>query len=174
MNSRAMVFGRWLMLSIGIACLAGCGIKTRPRAPEDVRPEQILDLRATSVADGIQLAWTRPDRYQNRDQMRDLNDFLILRAADNAPMKELSKVPVTDQQRFQQQHHMLLVDKDALMNHRYRYQVISQTSDGYQSLPSNEVTLVRTLPPVVPGAGHLSQHAPGASSQESGTAAHAP
>src|SRR5208282_2546939 len=61
MNSRAMVFGRWLMLSIGIACLAGCGIKTRPRAPEDVRPEQILDLRATSVADGIQLAWTRPD-----------------------------------------------------------------------------------------------------------------
>ncbi|HTY55327.1 MAG TPA: hypothetical protein VMB26_09005 [Candidatus Binataceae bacterium] len=159
MSSRTLVFGTWMMLAV-VVC-SGCGIKTKPRAPEDVRPEQIVDLRATSVADGIQLAWTRPDRYQNHDQMRDLSDFLVLRGTGNQPMVAVGKLPVTDQQRFQQQHHMLLVDRDAKLNQHYRYQIISETSDGYQSLPSNEAALVRVATSQ-PAAGQTSQHpAPG-------------
>jgi len=172
MSSRATAFGVWLVLLVGLACWPGCGIKTRPRPPEDVRPEQIRDLRAKPVAAGIELAWTRPDKYQNGDRMRDLSEFVLLRGEDREPMTEVAKLPITDQQRFQQQHHMLLTDKGTLMNHRYRYQVISLTSDGYQSLPSNEAVLIRTPPPE-PGAGHLTPHASATKSQP-GDGAQAP
>ena len=164
MSSRATAFGAWLVLSIGLACWSGCGIKTRPRAPEDVRPEQIVDLRAKPVADGIQLAWSRPEKYQNGDRMRDLSEFVVLRGADSEPVTEVAKLPITDQQRFQQQRHLLLTDKGTLMNHRYRYRVISLTSDGYQSLPSNEAVLIRTPPPE-PVAGHSTRHAPAMTAQ---------
>ncbi len=170
MSSRAIAWRAWLALSIGLACSAGCGIKTRPRPPEDIRPEQIVDLRAKPVADGIQLAWTRPEKYQNGDRMRDLSEFVVLRGEDGEPVTEVGKLPITDQQRFQQQHHMLLTDKGTLMNHRYRYQVISLTSDGYQSLPSNEAVLIRTPPPE-PGVGPLTPHAPATKSQPNGAPA---
>jgi len=165
MRTRTAAFTAWLLLSLGLAFWPGCGIKTKPRAPEDVRPEQIIDLRANSVVDGIQLAWTRPERYQNGDRMRDLSEFIVLRGADSEPVTEVAKVPVTDQQRFQLQHHLFLVDKGTLMKHRYRYRVISRTSDGYESLPSNEAALVRT-----PSTEreHLTQHAPAATSQPGG------
>jgi len=166
MKSRATTLSL-IAISIALIVCHGCGIKTRVRAPEDVRPEQIVDLRAISVADGIRLSWTRPDRYQNRDPMRDLSDFLVLRGSDDQPMEQVAKIPITDQQRFQQQHHMLLVDKDALMNHRYRYQIISETSDGYQSRPSNEVVLVRTPPPQF-GAAQLGRQLPAVKSQAGG------
>lgn len=169
MRSRSIAFRAWLVLSIGLACWSGCGIKTRPRPPEDVRPEQILDLRAKPVADGIQLAWTRPDKYQNGDRMRDLSEFVVLRGEGSEPVAEVGKVPITDQQRFQQQHNMFLVDKGTLMNHRYRYQVISLTSDGYQSRPSNEAAIIRTPPPE-PGVGPSTPHARATKSQPSGAA----
>jgi hypothetical protein len=169
MNFPPRALAALLAIAIGLVTCPGCGIKTRVRAPEDVRPEQIVDLSATSVADGIRLSWTRPDRYQNRDPMRDLNDFLVLRGSDNQPMAQIAKLPITDQQRFQQQHHMLLVDKDALMNHRYRYRIISETSDGYQSLPSNEVVLERT-PPRQFGNAQPGRHLPAANSHTDGTA----
>ncbi|MGD0076457.1 MAG: hypothetical protein ABSD31_19305 [Candidatus Binataceae bacterium] len=156
MSTRAIALRAWLALSIGVTCLAGCGIKTRPRPPEDVRPEVIADLRARPVGDGIRLDWTRPEKYQNGDRMRDLSEFVLLRAEGNELLSEVAKLPVTDQQRFQQQHDMYLVDKGTLMGHRYRYRVISLTSDGYQSLPSNEAAIVRTPPPQ-PGAARASQ-----------------
>ncbi len=134
---------------------SGCGIKTRPRPPEDVRPEAIADLRATSVANGIELAWSRPERYQDSSRMRDLGEFLVLRGSDDGALAELTTLPVTDRERFEHQHRLLFLDTGALMNHRYRYRIISRTTDGYESVPSNEASLTRTLPPPPPDPEHF-------------------
>lgn len=145
----------WILLLCGLVSWSGCGIKTRPRPAEDVRPEPIVDLRAKSVAKGIELAWNRPDRYQDGARMRDLGEFVVLRGSDDGALAELTTLPITDRERFQQQRHLLFLDTGALMNHRYRYRVISRTTDGYESVPSNEAMLTRTLPPPAPDPEHF-------------------
>ena len=155
MRNRIAARSAWILLLIGLASWFGCGIKTRPRPPEDVRPEPIVDLRAKSVAKGIELAWSRPEHYQDGTRMRDLGEFVVLRGSDDGAPAELTTLPITDRERFQQQRRLLFLDSGALMNHRYRYRVISRTTDGYESVPSNEAMLTRTLPPPEPDPEHF-------------------
>ena len=77
---------------------------------------------------------------------------MILRAEGSAPMVALVKVPVTDQQRFSVQHEFDYLDAETVIGDRYRYQVVSETSDGYASEASNEVDFarVKALPPPNP------------------------
>ncbi len=154
-NRMVTLRGLWMLLLIGLAAWPGCGIKTRPRPPEYVRPESIGDLRAKSVAKGIELAWSRPERYQDGTRMRDLGEFVVLRGSDDGALAELTTLPITDRERFQQERHFLFLDAGALMNHRYRYRIISRTTDDYESVPSNEAMLTRTLPPLVPDPEHF-------------------
>ncbi len=93
--------------------------------------------------------------YQDGATMRDLSEFVILRGLDNEPLSELVKLPLTDQQRFQQERRLLFLDTRAELNHRYRYRVISRTSDGYESVPSNPVVTTRTPPLPSPDAEHF-------------------
>ncbi len=156
MRNRIVTYrSAWVLLLIALVAWSGCGIKTRPRPPEDVRPEPIADLRAKSVAKGIELAWSRPDRYQDGARMRDLDEFVVLRGSAEGALAELTTLPITDRERFQQQRHLLFLDTGALMNHRYRYRVISRTTDGYESVPSNEAMLTRTVPPPAPDPEHF-------------------
>lgn len=128
----------------------GCGVKSAPVPPEHARPERILDLRAQSVRGGVRLSWSRPRRYAGGDTMRDLAGFTILRADGVGGYRKLVEIPVTDQERFQLRREFGFTDRNTLVGGEYRYVVISRTTDGYESLPSNEAALRRTEPPPAP------------------------
>lgn len=139
--------GILLLTTISVALVyAGCGIKGRPLPPELVRPERITDLEAVSVANGVRIRWSRPERYTGGARMRDLGKFEILRATAGGAPSVIAEVPITDLQRFRQQRHFVYVDTDTTVGQRYRYQIISFTTDDYESLPSNQAEIARTVP----------------------------
>lgn len=138
----------WLLaLLIG---WAGCGIKSRPVPPEFARPVPISDLQAQSAAAGISLRWSRPLRFVGGGTVRNLAVFRIYRADDDGPLALLNALPVTDLARFRQAHRFSYLDTTAVLGSRYRYEVVAATTDGYESLPSNVVSVVRVRPTPTP------------------------
>lgn len=141
----------WVVgIALLAATLAGCGVKNEPIPPQEARPERILDLRAESVASGIKLEWGRPFHYQGGARLRDLGGFVILRSDNGGPMKRLIEVPVTDRGKFRVAKRFTYIDRATKIGSNYRYAVISETTDNYRSLPSNEVELKRVVPPPPP------------------------
>lgn len=121
----------------------GCGVKSQPIPLEYAVPERIADLRAVSARGGIQLVWGRPERYVGGRKMTGLGRFEVFRAEENGPYRSLAEIPVTDQERFQQQHRFTYLDRAARLGGSYRYEVFSRTLDGYQSAPSNKIEVTR-------------------------------
>lgn len=150
MKPRFMRGTIWPLAIAAAIAAAGCGVKSEPLAPGQVLPARILNLRASAAPGGIELAWPRPTHYANGNIMHDLSDFVILRAAGDGPMTPLVEIPVTDQERIQIQREFTYLDNETKLGERYRYVVIEETSDGYRSLPSNEVEFVRSKPPPPP------------------------
>lgn len=147
--------GKWLTLTLAIAALAsaiflGCGVKSQPIPPEAARPEKIVSLEAVNVKEGVRLSWDRPDNYAGGEKMKDLGGFSISRSEEGKPVQKIGDVQVTDQGRFQVQRTFEFMDVNTLMGHTYRYQVTSNTTDGYVSQPSNEATIVRKKPSAPP------------------------
>ena len=85
------------------------------------------------------LSWARPDQTAGGGKLSDLGSFDVERAENTGAFQQLIEIPVTDQDRFQQQRKFTYLDGGAEVGHHYRYQVISSTLDGYRSEP-------RTLP----------------------------
>ena len=137
-----------LLLCVALANLGwlGCGVKSLPIPPEAARPEKIQNLEASSSNNGIRLSWTRPETYAGGARMKDLGGFTIARAGADGSYQKLEDVPVTDQGRFQIQHTFNYTDSAAEVGGTYRYYVISNTTDGYHSEPSNVATIVRRAP----------------------------
>jgi hypothetical protein len=135
---------------VAAATWVGCGVKSLPIPPEYAMPERIMNLSADSEKRGIELTWGRPDRYAGGDTLRDLARFIVTRSDAGAPYEEIKEISVTDQDRFQKQRVFQYLDRNTVVGQSYRYRVISETSDGYKSDPSNEVTMVRTIPPPPP------------------------
>ena len=144
---RAMPFAA-LLLCVALISLGwlGCGVKSVPIPPEAARPEQIQNLEATSANNGVRLSWTRPENYAGGQRMRDLAGFTIARAGTDGSYQRVGDVPITDQGRFQVQHTFTYTDSAAEIGSSYRYYVVSNTTDGYQSVPSNVATIVRRAP----------------------------
>jgi hypothetical protein len=126
---------------LAISTAPGCGVKSAPIPPEAARPQQILDLEAIPERHGIQLTWTRPEQYSSGKSMKDLSGFTVMRADGQDQYQPIVEVPVTDQERFQVATHFSYTDNTAAPGHYYRYEVVSHTTDGYKSLPSNEAAL---------------------------------
>ncbi len=126
---------------LAVAIAPGCGVKNAPIPPEAARPQQILDLEAIPERRGIQLTWSRPEQYASGKSMRDLAGFTVMRADGQDQYQPLVEVPITDQERFQVATRFTYTDNTAAPNHFYRYEVVSHTTDGYKSLPSNEAAL---------------------------------
>lgn len=78
--------------------------------------------------------------------MSDLDRFVVLRAEPGEQFTSVASVGLTDKERFQQQRQLSFVDSGAQLGRSYRYEVIALTTDGYQSVPSNQVELVRAPP----------------------------
>jgi hypothetical protein len=124
----------------------GCGVKSPPIPPEQAVPERIVGLNASSEKDGVLLSWERPDHTAGGGKMRDLGSFEVDRAEDTGAFRSLTEIPVTDQDRFQQQRKFTYLDAGAQVGHHYRYQVISSTLDAYRSDPSNQAEITHALP----------------------------
>jgi len=133
--------------ALAVAVVAtGCGVKSPPVAPQQAMPERIVGLEATAQKNGVRLSWERPDRTAGGHSIRDLGSFEVERAEDTATFEPLVNIPVTDQDRFQQQRKFTYLDAAAQIGHHYRYQVISATQDSYRSDPSNEAEITYQPP----------------------------
>jgi hypothetical protein len=146
--NRESTGGKWLLLALAIVALAnvvflGCGVKSMPIPPEAARPEQILGLEAANAKEGIRLTWDRPELYAGGAKMKDLGGFTILRTQEGKPVEKIGDIQVHDEGRFQVQNTFNFIDGDTIMGKTYHYQVTSNTTDGYVSVPSNDVTVVR-------------------------------
>lgn len=126
--------------------ILGCGVKSPPIPPESAVPERIVGLEAAAQKHGVMLSWERPDRTAGGGRLRDLGAFEIDRAENTGAFRQLTDVPVTDQDRFQQQRQFTYLDSSAEVGHQYRYQVISSTLDAYRSDPSIEAEITYQLP----------------------------
>ena len=85
-------------------------------------------------------------RYVSGHSMRDLGGFVLLRGEGNQPFQPLVELPVTDQERFSPQRTYSYVDDETQVGNSYRYEIVSRTTDGYTSMPSNEVKFTRVQP----------------------------
>ena len=135
-----------LLAFVAAAAWVGCGVKSPPVPPQAARPQRISDLRAASVENGVKLSWGRPTTYEAGGKMRNLGFFSVMRSDGQGFFRNVGEVPVTDQQRFQQQQMFAFTDHDTTIGHSYTYQVISYTQDNYRSGPSNPVEIERTVP----------------------------
>jgi len=146
---------KWFTLALMIAALAsapllGCGVKSQPITPEAARPEKILGLEAANAKEGIRLTWPRPESYAGGQKMKDLGSFTISRVEEGKAVEKIGDIEVHDQARFQVQRTFTFIDGSTIMGKTYHYQVISSTTDGYVSEPSNDVTIVRRAPSAPP------------------------
>ena len=137
-----------LVICVTLANLVwlGCGVKSVPIPPEAARPAKILNLEGTSSNNGIRLTWSRPENYAGGQKMRDLGGFTISRSTGDAPFQKIGEIPVTDQGRFQVERTFTYTDTATELGSTYRYQVISNTTDGYHSESSNIATVIRRVP----------------------------
>ena len=84
--------------------------------------------------------------YVSGHSMRDLGGFVLLRSEGKQPLQPLVELPVTDQERFAPQRTFSYVDDETQVGNSYRYEIVSRTTDGYTSAPSNEVKFTRLSP----------------------------
>ena len=137
------------ILIFSLASLVGCGKKGDPRAPEQAMPEVIQDLKAEAESRGIVLTWTRPQRYVDGKELRDLAGFVNFRKELSqscpecqVPYRERTAVNVEDQQKFIKRRRFRFVEEELSPKTIYRYRVFTQLLDGSLSEPSNEVEVV--------------------------------
>ncbi len=128
----------------GVTAMLGCGAKSRPIPPERTHPERINDLSAKPDSQGVRLTWSRPLKYSGGKALRDHAGFRLLRAEGEGPFGEITDLPVTDQERFRKARRFAYIDTTAALGHSYRYAIIAETADGYQSDPSNVTEIKRT------------------------------
>jgi hypothetical protein len=150
MKGRGRIVSKIIAAIVAPILTIGCGVKSAPIPPAYAVPERIVSLNAVSETKGVRLSWERPDRTVGGRKMRDLGRFEVERAENTAEFNTIAEIPVTDLDRFQQEHRFSYLDSTAAVGHHYRYQVISETQEAYRSAPSNAAQLTHQLPPPPP------------------------
>jgi hypothetical protein len=140
----------FILGSLMVLLLVGCGKKGEPRAPELAMPELIKNLTAKPDRNGIVLTWSRPNEYVDGKPLTDLTGFVIFRKDLSptcpecpVPYRPLTAVNVEDREKFVKQKQYRFIDENAQAQMIYRYRVSSQLKDGSLSNPSNEVEATR-------------------------------
>lgn len=138
------------ILGLGVALVAGvaCGKKGDPRAPELATPETIRDLKVQAEGRGVALTWSRPLRYVDGKELRDLAGFVVFRKELSrscpecpVPYRERATLNVEDQEKFIKKRQFRFVDQEVAPQQIYRYRIFSRLMDGSLSDPSNEVEI---------------------------------
>ncbi|MGH7821059.1 MAG: hypothetical protein ACREQ9_14945 [Candidatus Binatia bacterium] len=138
-------FGIVCLLLLAVTSIPACGRKADPQPADLVRPRTIRTLAANFAPEGVRLTWGRPNEYVNGKRMDDLGGFLVFRGRPGEQAEELASVPVSDRERFQREKRFEYLDQGAAKGESYYYRVVSFTTDGYYSEPSNQVS-VRIAP----------------------------
>lgn len=81
------VISKLLLLLLGTAALANCGVPGVPKPPSLDLPQPVSDLRAVRKGDSVYLAWTVPSETTDRLVLRHLGPARICRSV-NAPVVE--------------------------------------------------------------------------------------
>ena len=131
----------WLCAAL---LLAACGRRTTPVAPELVHPKPPADVVASATPGGVQLRWARPSQYTSGKRMRDLEGFIVERAADEGGhliFAEVATIHLEDRYRFQQARRIEWLDANVSEGQRYFYRVVALTLDDYRSKPAGPVAI---------------------------------
>jgi len=143
-------------LHVGAALLAtavaltACGRKTDVKPPEFAAPQALQNVAARNGPDGIRITWERPHLCADGSPLRDLAAFRIERSIGGDSFETLTKLTVSDRDRFRQMRRFRHLDGAVTVGERYRYRVFSYTVNGLISEVSNVVEIVRMRPPPVP------------------------
>src|SRR5262249_57452684 len=109
---------------------------------EPVAPTSLV---ARSMADGVEVAWHRPDKYSGGQHMRDLGGFDIERAPVDGPQAGtfvlVNHMELTDQYRFRIDPRTQWIDHDVEAGTRYQYRVTAFTLHGYRSSTAGPVSV---------------------------------
>lgn len=131
-----------------IALFVACGKKGDPRAPELTTPEAIRDLKAEAAAGGVALTWSRPTRFVDGREIRDLDAFLVFRKElppgcpdCPSPYRERSALNVADEEKLIKTKRFRFLDQELTPRTVYSYRVVSRLADGSLSDPSNEAAI---------------------------------
>lgn len=150
MPARSFAVALWA--TVVCVLLSACGRKTEVKPPQLIAPEAIEKLEVTNEEEGVRISWERPDEYVDGSAMHDLAAFRVERSTAGGAFRVLSKVEVTDRDRFRQIRRFRLLDTNAAPNELYRYRVVSFTLTGHVSAPSNVVEIERVIPPPPPSS----------------------
>jgi predicted small lipoprotein YifL len=137
-----------LCFALGLALLivfaGGCARRGPLRAPEEVRPAPVQDLRARTLDGQVELVWSRPQRSETGRKVEEIETFVIERQCPGAGQSDfslLTTIGTGERRRIRK-----------VTSYRYRhdlarellpcrYRVVSKTYDGYVSQPSNVVEI---------------------------------
>jgi hypothetical protein len=137
MRIRGATAGVLAVLTLGL----GCGRKADPQPYALVQPEAIQGLQAEIRDGAVRLVWPRPEKYTGGRRMDDLGGFLVFRGRPGEEARQIGEVAVTDRERFQREKRFEFLDRSVEPGGRYYYRIVSYTTDGYYSDPSNQVTV---------------------------------
>ena len=132
---------RGALALLAVVTIFGCGRKADPKPYVLVQPEATATLSGDIVKEGVRLRWMRPENTVGGDRMDDLGGFVVFRGRPGQESEELAKVPVEDRARFQREKRFEYVDRGVGKGEAYYYRIVSHTTDGYYSEPSNQVSL---------------------------------
>jgi hypothetical protein len=135
---------RTVLLVVLVAGTLACGHKTRPLAPELVRPEAPSDIVAASIPEGIRLTWKRPEHYTGGKRMNDLAGFVVERAPGEGAAPAFARVgdiQLDDRGRFRQERRITWTDTGVTPGQLYVYRITSVTLDRDSSDPGGPVTI---------------------------------
>jgi len=125
--------------------VAGCGVRTAPRAPEDTAAAAPDEIQARSTPRGVTITWSRPTKTVDRSRLYDLATFVVERSVDDGAFVPIATIDVTDQDRIRPQQSFRYVD-DAVPPGTVQYRVRAVTEDGEPGIATEPAR------PAAPGA----------------------
>lgn len=129
------------LTAVGVSCARRGPL----RAPEEIRPAPISDLRAQRRNQEVELIWSRPARTEAGGAVDEIDAFVVqrqCRGLEETDFFPLVTVQTLERGRFRRAktyRYRHEIRSDMLP---CRYRVVSQTDDGYVSQPSNVVEVV--------------------------------
>ncbi len=121
------------------ALLAGCGLRTRVRPPEDTAP--VIPGAVTAVRDGdaVVVRWKRAEKSADGMTVNDLAAFVVERRREGEqPWQAVTTVDVVDQEKIRHRSDFSWRDADAGSG-AVSYRVIAVCADGQHGPPTEGV-----------------------------------
>lgn len=155
-------------IAAAVLALVACGKRGNPVPPQVRVPRPVNDLSAVTRHDGIELAWTLPQRRVDGSRLFDPGVAKLYRTEDSgagepraamlvkdriAGYTEVATFPLSDPAAAERRDaHMVYTDRRELtFGRRYTYVVITSDARGHISSPSARTSVTFIAAPEAPG-----------------------